>query len=70
MADRPVLTGTRRALGGFRPSGALAVVVPFLAYTTVFLLIPTIVVVVGAFVDGSGRPTLDNICLLYTSRCV
>jgi putative spermidine/putrescine transport system permease protein len=61
LADRPALTGTRRALGGFRPSGALAGVVPFFAYTTVFLLIPTIVVVVGAFLDGSGRPTLDNL---------
>mgnify|MGYP003733149011 FL=1 len=37
---------------------------PFFVYTTVFLLIPTIVVVVGAFVDGSGRPTLDNVAAL------
>ncbi len=39
-------------------------VAPFFVYTTVFLLIPTIVVVVGAFVDGSGRPTLDNVAAL------
>jgi len=58
------VTGTRRALGGFRPSGALAGVVPFFAYTTVFLIIPTIVVVIGAFLDGTGRPTLDNIAAL------
>ena len=58
------MTGTRRALGGFRPSGALAGVVPFFAYTTVFLIIPTIVVVIGAFLDGTGRPTLDNIAAL------
>jgi len=64
LADRPVVTGTRRALGGFRPSGALAGVVPFFAYTTVFLIIPTIVVVIGAFLDGTGRPTLDNIAAL------
>ena len=64
MADRPALTGTRRALGGFRPSGALVGVAPFFVYTTVFLLIPTIVVVVGAFADGSGRPTLDNVAAL------
>ena len=58
------MTGTRRALGGFRPSGALAGVVPVFAYTTVFLIIPTIVVVIGAFLDGTGRPTLDNIAAL------
>lgn len=33
---------------------------PFFAYVTVFLLIPALVVVVGAFVSG-GRPTLGNI---------
>ena len=47
-----------------RPSGALVGVAPFFVYTTVFLLIPTIVVVVGAFADGSGRPTLDNVAAL------
>lgn len=57
MADRPA----RRALGGRRPSGALLGVVPFFAYVTVFLLIPTIVVVVGAFLGGSGGFTLANI---------
>ena len=36
-------------------------VVPFFAYTTVFLLIPTLVVVIGAFLDGSNRPTLANL---------
>lgn len=49
------------AAGRLRPSGALAGVVPFFAYTTVFLLVPTLVVVVGAFLDGSNRPTLGNI---------
>jgi putative spermidine/putrescine transport system permease protein len=49
------------ALGRLRPSGALAGVVPFFAYTTVFLLIPTLVVVIGAFLDGSNRPTLANV---------
>jgi putative spermidine/putrescine transport system permease protein len=36
-------------------------VVPFFAYTTVFLLIPTLVVVIGAFLDGDNRPTLGNV---------
>ena len=57
MADRPA----RRALGGRRPSGALLGVVPFFAYVTVFLLIPTVVVVVGAFLGGSGGFTLSNL---------
>jgi putative spermidine/putrescine transport system permease protein len=39
-------------------------VVPFFVYTTVFLLIPTLVVVIGAFVDPTGRPTLDNLAAL------
>ena len=55
----------RRALGGYRPSGALAGVIPFFAYTTVFLLIPTVVVVVGAFLDGAGRPTTANVAGLF-----
>lgn len=51
----------RRAPHGRRPSGALLGVVPFFAYTTVFLLIPTLVVVVGAFLDGDNQPTLGNV---------
>ncbi len=35
--------------------------VPFFAYTTVFLLVPTLVVVVGAFLDGDNRLTLSNV---------
>ena len=50
--------------------GALLGVVPFLAYTTVFLLIPTLVVIVGAFADGSGRPTLANLSALGQPQVV
>jgi putative spermidine/putrescine transport system permease protein len=39
-------------------------VLPFVAYTTIFLLVPTLVVVVGAFLDGQGRPTLGNLSAL------
>ncbi len=60
MADAP----RRRALGGRRPPGALLGVVPFFAYTTVFLLIPTLVVLVGAFLDDDGSFTLDNLSAL------
>ena len=37
---------------------------PFFVYTTVFLLIPALVVVIGAFVDPTGRLTLDNLAAL------
>jgi putative spermidine/putrescine transport system permease protein len=53
---RPARGGRRRLplawLGG----------VPFLGYVTIFLLLPTIIVVIGAFAKGSGGGfTLDNL---------
>ena len=47
-------TPLRRALPY---AGAL----PFVAYVGVFLLYPTLIVVLGAFDDGQGRPTLANV---------
>ena len=44
--------------------------VPFFAYTTVFLLIPTLVVVVGAFLDGDNQPTLGNVEALTSPSVV
>jgi putative spermidine/putrescine transport system permease protein len=44
--------------------GALLGVLPFFAYTTIFLAIPTLIVVVGSCLDGSGRPTLGNLTAL------
>ena len=41
-------------------------VVPFFAYTTVFLLIPTLVVLVGAFLNGDNGFTLANVQALTT----
>ena len=49
---------------------ALLGVLPFLAYTTIFLMIPTLIVVVGAFVDGKGRPTLGNLSALAQPQIV
>ncbi len=43
------------------PGGALLGVLPFFAYTAIFLLIPTLVVVIGAFLDGDNRPTVGNL---------
>jgi putative spermidine/putrescine transport system permease protein len=50
--------------------GALLGVLPFFAYTTIFLLVPTLIVVVGAFVDGNGRPTLGNLSALSQPQIV
>jgi putative spermidine/putrescine transport system permease protein len=60
----------RRAPRGRRPSGALLGVVPFFAYTTVFLLIPTLVVIVGAFLDGDNQPTMANVEALTSASVV
>jgi len=55
---------------GRKPMGALLGVLPFFAYTTIFLGIPTLIVVVGAFLDGSGRPTLGNLSALAQPQIV
>jgi len=36
-------------------------VLPFFAYVGIFLIIPTLVVVIAAFLDGANRPTLANV---------
>lgn len=53
-----------------RPPGALLGVVPFFGYTAVFLLIPTLVVVIGAFLDADNRPTMANIAALGQPQIV
>jgi putative spermidine/putrescine transport system permease protein len=55
---------------GRKPTGALLGVVPFFAYTTIFLGVPTLIVVVGAVLDGSGRPTLGNLSALAQPQIV
>ena len=50
--------------------GALLGVLPFFAYTTIFLGIPTLIVIFGAFVDGNGRPTLGNLSALTQPQVV
>ncbi len=44
--------------------GAPLGVLPFFAYTGIFLLVPTVLVVVKAFLTPAGRPTLGNIAAL------
>ncbi len=50
--------------------GALLGVLPFFAYTTLFLGIPTLIVILGAFVDGNGHPTLGNLSALTQPQVV
>lgn len=54
---------SRRALAG-------AGVVPFLAYTGVFLLLPTVLVVIGAFRGRDGGFTTSGLALLFSERTV
>ncbi len=50
VARRPRLRGA-----------ALLGTVPFFAYVAIFLIIPTLVVVIGAFAGNEGGVTLDNV---------
>jgi putative spermidine/putrescine transport system permease protein len=57
--------GDRRARGRRLARGrSLLGAVPFFAFVTVFLAIPTLVVVIGAFSGDDGRPTLANLAAL------
>jgi putative spermidine/putrescine transport system permease protein len=66
LAEHP----STRAPTGRKPVGALLGVLPFFAYTTIFLLVPTLIVVVGAFLDGNSRPTLGNLSALAQPQIV
>jgi putative spermidine/putrescine transport system permease protein len=58
----PSGTGAARPAGGGRRRFAPYLgVLPFLAFVAVFLLWPTYIVVVGAFQDADGRPTMSNV---------
>jgi putative spermidine/putrescine transport system permease protein len=59
-----------RAFTSRKPVGALLGVMPFFTYTTIFLGIPTLIVIVGAFVDGNGHPTLGNLSALTQPQIV
>ncbi len=56
--------GTSRGGGALRRLRALAGAVPFFAFVVVFLLIPTLVVAVGAFGGSGGSATLANLSAL------
>ncbi len=41
-------------------------IVPFLLFALLFLILPTLNIVIGAFLDVDGRPTFGNIVKLFT----
>jgi putative spermidine/putrescine transport system permease protein len=58
-AGNPAVTGVGRPMGGRRFSLDWIGAVPFLGYTAVFLFLPAVIIVAGAFASNSG-PTLAN----------
>jgi putative spermidine/putrescine transport system permease protein len=54
--------GSRR----FRGAGNYLALVPFHVYVGVFLILPTLIVAIGAFTTADGQPSLDNISRLFT----
>ncbi len=68
-AVTPTTVGGHPETGGRRPSGGRASrwsadwlgVIPFFAYVGLFLIVPTLIVVVAAFLDGENRPTMANV---------
>lgn len=52
---------TKRAPRRQRLPGALLGVVPFFGYTLIFLIIPTLVVIIGAFLTPKGAPTTSYV---------
>jgi putative spermidine/putrescine transport system permease protein len=62
LAPKPAVRGAGRRVGITRARSLLGTV-PFFAYVAIFLIIPTLVVVIGAF-TGDGGFTLANITAL------
>ena len=62
VAGNPAARSAARPTGGGRrlPLNWLGVV-PYFAHIGLFLLLPTVILAVGAFADPDGRPTLANV---------
>ena len=55
VADKPVIETARRSLGsGRRFTADWLAAIPFFLYVFIFLLLPTLIVAVGAFVSGTS----------------
>jgi putative spermidine/putrescine transport system permease protein len=72
VASEP-LEGAGLATGGAgseraRRVGVYLPMVPFFLYVTIFLLLPTAFVLVGALQTGDGGFTLDNLRTIFTER--
>src|SRR3954467_3513827 len=55
--------GSRR----FRNAGNYLALLPFHVYVGLFLILPTLIVAIGALTTSTGTPTLDNVSQLFTS---
>jgi putative spermidine/putrescine transport system permease protein len=69
----PVATAAGPATGGagsrrLRGAGNYLALVPFYAYVGVFLILPTLIVALGAFTTAEGGLTLDNVTKLFTDE--
>jgi len=51
----------------FRGAGNYLALIPFHLYVGVFLLLPTLIVTIGAFTTTTGQFTLDNIGAMFTT---
>jgi len=63
-------TGTRAGTGRRLTVGPSLALLPFLLYVLVFLVVPTLTVVVGAFQDEAGGLTLGNLDALTSEAAV
>ena len=58
--------GSRR----FRGARNYLALVPFHLYLGIFLIIPTLIVAIGAFTTADGKPTMDNISVLFSDPTI
>jgi putative spermidine/putrescine transport system permease protein len=72
-APRPPMAEAGLASGGagsrrFRGAANYLALLPFHAYVGLFLILPTLVVAIGAFTTAKGDFTLDNVSRLFTDE--
>jgi putative spermidine/putrescine transport system permease protein len=58
--------GSRRIRG----AGNYLALLPFFLYVGLFLILPTLIIAIGAFTTIKGEPTLDNVSRLFTDSVV
>jgi putative spermidine/putrescine transport system permease protein len=65
QAPRLAMTGAPRTGARRRSSLAWLGIVPFIAFAALFLILPTLYLIVGAFQDAAGNFTLVNVASLF-----